>query len=69
MAAQSPPMESIAKISRIDYLGVTQGFLVRQGWVTGELGMTQSILSKTGMGYRGTRDDLVRAHGCAHGIY
>ena len=32
-------------------------------------GMTQSIFSKTGMVYRGTRDDLVRAQGCTSGAY
>ena len=32
-------------------------------------GMTHGILSKTGMGYMGTRDDLERAQGCTHGVY
>ena len=27
------------------------------------------FLSKTGMGYRGTRDNLVGAQGCTHGVY
>ena len=31
-------------------------------------GMTEGILSKTGMGYKGTRNDLVRAHGCTHRV-
>ena len=32
-------------------------------------GMTQDILSKTEMGYKGTTDELVRAQGCTHGVY
>ena len=30
--------------------------------------MTQGILSKTGMEYRGTSDNLVRAQRCTHGV-
>ena len=32
-------------------------------------GMTQRILSKTGMEYKGTKDDLVRTQGCTHEVY
>ena len=32
-------------------------------------GRMQGIFSKTGMGYRWIRDDLVRAQGCTHGVY
>ena len=32
-------------------------------------GMTQGILRKTGMGYRGTREELVQAQRCTRGVY
>ena len=34
-----------------------------------DTGMTQGILSKTGMGYGGTKDGLIWAQGSTHGVY
>ena len=58
-----------------DYISLTRGAVALRyslstvGARVDHPGMTQGNISKTGMGYKGTRDDLMRAQRCTHGVY